>query len=317
MRSEVKVLPEAFLERLRSIIPSQKWDQIANTFSEPKPTTFRVNTLKANANAVRETLGQSGFRSEPVSWCPDAFILRSGRLRELQETDPYRKGEIYVQALSSMIPVLVLDPKPGEMILDLTAAPGSKTTQIACLMKGEGKIVANDNNKVRFFKLKANVELQGASNVMLSLKHGESFGRTHPGEFDRVLLDAPCSAEGRFDVREPASYRYWKEAKVREMARKQRRLLLSGLSALKPGGVLVYSTCTFAPEENEEIIDWALQKSNGGFRLEKIALPFPNQSPGLNGWEGKMFDPAVRQTLRILPNGQMEGFFIAKLRKSH
>lgn len=316
MRSEVKVLPEAFLNRLHAIVPSQKWDQIANTFSEPKPTTFRVNTLKTNAETVRETLGQSGFRSEPVSWYSDAFVLKSGRLRELQETQSYREGEIYVQALSSMVPVMVLDPKPGETILDLTAAPGSKTTQIASLMRGEGKIVANDNNKVRFFRLKSNIELQGASSVTLSLKHGESFGRMYPEQFDRVLLDAPCSAEGRFNVREPASYRYWKEAKVREMARKQRRLLLSGLSALKPGGVLVYSTCTFAPEENEEIIDWALQKSNGNIQVEKIALPFSNHSAGLAAWAGKSFHPLVKQTIRILPNNLMEGFFIAKLRKN-
>ena len=316
MRSEVKVLPEAFLNRLRTIVSSQKWDQIANTFSESKPTTFRVNTLKTDVRTTREMLEQKGFRLEPVPWYPEAFILRSGRLRELQEAEIYRKGEIYVQALSSMIPALVLDPKPGETILDLTAAPGSKTTQIACLMKGEGKIVANDNNKVRFFKLKANVELQGASNVTLSLKHGESFGREHPEQFDRVLLDAPCSAEGRFDIHEPASYRYWKPIKIREMARKQRRLFLSAVSALRPGGILVYSTCTFAPEENEEMIDWALKKLVGKIRIEKITLPFPNQSGGLSAWEGMAFDPAVKQTVRVLPNPQMEGFFVAKVRKN-
>lgn len=316
MRSEIKVLPEAFLNRLRAIVPPQKWDATANTFSETKPTTFRVNTLKTNARTVRETLEQNGFRLEPASWYPDAFILRSGRLRELQELDLYRRGEIYVQALSSMVPVMVLGPKPGETILDLTAAPGSKTAQMACLMKGEGKIVANDNNKIRFFKLKANMELQGASNVALSLRHGESFGREHPEQFDRVLLDAPCSAEGRFDVHEPASYRYWKPGKIREMARKQRRLLFSALEALKPGGILVYSTCTFAPEENEEIMDWVLRKFVGGIGLEKVTLPFPNQAAGLSAWEGRPFDPAVKQTVRILPNHQMEGFFIAKVRKN-
>ena len=315
MRSEIKVLPEVFLNRLRVIVPSQKWDVTANTFSHPKPTTFRVNTLKTDAKTVREMLGQSGFRLEPVPWYSDAFVLRSGRLRELQETAIYQNGEIYVQALSSMVPALVLDPKPGEAVLDLTAAPGSKTTQIACLMRGEGVITANDNNKVRFFKLKANVELQSASNVVLSLRHGESFGREHPEQFDRVLLDAPCSAEGRFDVHEPASFRYWKPAKIREMARKQKRLLLSGLSALKQGGVLVYSTCTFAPEENEQIVDWALRKSNGRARLERVTLPLSNQSAGLAGWEGKSFDQAVRQTARILPTADMEGFFIARFRK--
>ena len=99
MRSEVQRLPAAFLERLRRIVPSQKWDEIANTFSEPKPTTFRVNTLKASPEIIREKLEHQGFRLEKVSWCPGAFVLRGGRLRELQETEIYKKGEIYIQSL--------------------------------------------------------------------------------------------------------------------------------------------------------------------------------------------------------------------------
>lgn len=214
-----------------------------------------------------------------------------------------------------MLPALVLAPQPGETVLDLTAAPGSKTTQIACLMRGQGRMIANDNNRIRFFKLKANVEAQGASNVELSLRAGEVLGRTHPGVFDRVLVDAPCSAEGRFQVREPASLRYWKPRKVQEMARKQRRLLASGLAAVKPGGVLVYSTCTFAPEENEGMVDWALSKFGAAVMLEPIALELPNRMPGLTRWEGKVFDPSVARTARILPTPDMEGFFLARFRK--
>ena len=315
MRSEARVLPGIFIERLRKIIPSQKLDSVANTFAGPKPVTFRANLLKSSPAEVRQILGDRGFRLEPAGWYRDAFILRDGRLRELQETEIYKNGLIYVQNLSSMVPVLVLDPRPGETVLDLTAAPGSKTTQIAAFMQGQGKIVANDNNKIRFFKLKANVELQSAVNVQVTLEYGEAFGRKRPGEFDRVLLDAPCSAEGRFDVREPASYRYWKPGKVKEMARKQKKLFYSAVSALKPGGVLVYSTCTFAPEENEAVVDWAIRKFPGALGLEKITLPFPNQMPGLSSWDGEAFDPAVRRSLRILPTGQMEGFFITKLRK--
>ena len=315
MRTEVRHLPELFLERLRKIIPSHKWDAAANTFAEPKPATFRVNTLKASPEPVCERLEANGFRCEQVSWYPEAFVLRQGRLRDLQETDAYQKGEIYVQSLSSMIPALVLDPKPGERVLDLAAAPGSKTTQIACLMKGEGKIVANDNNKIRFFKLKANVELQSATNVELSLQYGESFGRKFPEHFDKVLLDAPCSAEGRFDVREPATYRYWKPAKVREMARKQKKLLYSAIQALRPGGFLVYSTCTFAPEENEGVLNWAIQKFGGGIEIEKVTLPLPNQMSAVRAWNGEQFHTSVARAIRILPAERMEGFFVARIRK--
>ncbi len=316
MRNEVKRLPELFLQRLKRLLPSQKWDAIANTFAETIPTTFRMNTLKASPEFLKEKLEHSGFRLHKVPWYTCAFILRGGTLRELQKTEAYLKGEIYVQSLSSMIPPIVLDPQPGETILDLTAAPGSKTTQIATMLKETGRVVANDNNKIRFFKLKANVELQGAANVTLSLKGGELFGREQPESFDRILLDAPCSAEGRFNIHDPASYHYWKPAKIKEMSRKQKMLFASAFHALRPGGILVYSTCTFAPEENEGVLTWAFEKFKERIQLKKIRLPFHNQMPGIWQWENEPFDSRVRQAVRILPTAEMEGFFIAKIRKS-
>jgi len=315
MRSEVKNLPEKFLARLQKIIPSQKYDNIANTFAMEKPTTFRVNTLKRTVHEVREKLQCSGFRLENVSWYPDAFILRDGRLRDLQETEIYKKGEIYVQSLPSMIPPLVLNPQPGENVLDLTAAPGSKTTQMACLMNGKGRLLANDNNKVRFYRMKANVELQGAAFVELSLRYGEVFGREYPNQFDKILLDAPCSAEGRFEAKDPSTFGYWKPAKVHEMSQKQKKLMYSAVSALRAGGILVYSTCTYAPEENEGVLDWALSKFPDQIELESISFSLPNQMAGIGAWEGKTFNPAVRKAVRILPNAQMEGFFVTRLRK--
>jgi 16S rRNA (cytosine1407-C5)-methyltransferase len=311
MKSEVHSLPEAFLERLRRILPPQKWDAIANTFAQKKPTTFRINTLKATSSVVKEKLENEGFRLESVPWYPDAFIIREGRLRDLQEIEIYKRGEIYVQSLNSMLPALVLAPQLGENILALTAAPGSKTTQ----MQGQGRIVANDNNKVRYFRLKANVEMQGSKNVELSLRYGESFGRLHPQAFDRVLLDAPCSAEGRFDAYDPTSYAYWKPSKIREMVRKQKKLLLSAILALRSGGVLVYSTCTFAPEENEGVVHWALDRFKDEVEMEAIQFNLLNQMTGLASWEGQVFHPSIKKTVRILPNALMEGFFIAKLKK--
>ena len=321
MRSEIKVLPEDFLERLQKILPAGKFDSIANTFSEEKPTTFRINLLKADSvEAVREKLKQQGFEVGSVPWYSQALILQNNRLRELQETSVYKDGEIYVQSLSSMIPPLVLDPKPGETILDLAAAPGSKTTQIAAMMKGNGRLVAVDNNRIRFFKLKANLDMQGAKNVEAMLCYGESIGRKYPDFFDKVLLDAPCSSEGRFNAREPATYKYWKLRKVEEMQRKQKKLFYSAFSALKPGGLMVYSTCTFAPEENEAILDWAMEKFGGAIDIETIrelsSQSITNQMAGLASWEGKLFHAAVRKSVRIIPNAQMEGFFVARIRKT-
>lgn len=308
-------LPPLFVERLRRIIPVNRWDAVIRSFELERPTTFRVNTLKANSELVREQLASAGFQTQRIAWYKEAFQLRSGRLRELQETEIYKTGCIYVQSLPSMLPPLILDPKPGEAVLDLTAAPGSKTTQIACLMQGRGRLVANDNNKIRFFKLRANLQMQGAAFVETTLRYGEAFGREFPETFDRVLADVPCSAEGRFDVNDPKSFGFWKPMKVREMARKQRRLLWSAIQALKIGGSLVYSTCTFAPEENESVLQWALQKFGKAICLEPVALELSNCASGLPNWDKITFDPSIKRARRILPNAEMEGFFVAKLAK--
>ena len=315
MRSEVRALPELFLDRLKRIVPLRKWDDIANMFTGDRPTTFRVNTVKTPAGAVREALEHLGFRLRPVSWYPEAFILMDGRLRDLQETQIYQSGSIYVQSLSSMIPPLVLNPQPGEHVLDLTAAPGSKTTQMVSLMRGEGEIVAVERNRIRYEKLKANLNLQGAVMVKPMLSYGESIGKRYPAAFDRVLVDAPCSTEGRFNVREPASYRYWAMRKIHEMAWLQKKLLSSAVLALRTGGVMVYSTCTFAPEENEAVVSDILSRFDNALELENIESPVPNQMRGLRSWEKTVSHPSIGNALRILPTSEMEAFFIARFRK--
>jgi len=191
----------------------------------------------------------------------------------------------------------------------------SKTTQLAAMMSGEGRIVANDNNRVRFFRLKANIEMQGAQNVELSMRYGETFGRDFPDTFDRVLADVPCSAEGRFFVRKPATFGYWKPKKIKEMVRKQKKLLFSGMKSLKPQGTLVYSTCTFAPEENEATVDWLLTKTNKTLKVIK-ADSYPILTyPTITQWNNKIFDNQITNCLRIFPSEDMECFFIAKLMK--
>jgi len=316
MHADLERLPPEFLDRLRRILPGSQGTAALDTFRRPPPTTFRANTLKTTGPEIREQLTAAGFQLEPVPWYREAFILRRGRLRELQETDAYRTGAIYVQGLSSMLPPLALQPEPQETVLDIAAAPGSKTTQLACLMQGRGRILANDNNRVRFFKLRANVLQQGAANVELAMLDGLAIGRQRPDHFDRVLADVPCSAEGRFQTAEPASYKFWKPAKIKEMVRKQKSLLYAGLLAVRPGGTLVYSTCTFAPEENEGVVDWALRKFAGRVALEPVRLECPNRLPGLLHWEKDAFDPSVRLTQRILPNDTMEGFYVARFRKT-
>ena len=209
---------------------------------------------------------------------------------------------MYSQGVESQIPVLVLDPRPGETVLDLCAAPGSKATQIAAHMNNEGMLVANEPVRDRFFRLKSVVDLMGAR-VTLKMVDGRRFSSAL---FDRILVDAPCSSEGRFNVHEPKTTRYWSVRKVHEMAHKQKGLLLNASRLLKPGGVLVYATCTFAVEENEAVVDWLLRKTEGRLSLEPIALD------DVPSYPVQTFNPRVAGCLRVLPDGRMEGFFTAK-----
>jgi 16S rRNA (cytosine1407-C5)-methyltransferase len=316
LKNQPRHLPEAFEAKLRRLIPANQWNQVLRSFNDERPTTFRVNTLKPSGSTMKERLEPLGFKIENVLWNKDAFILRKGRQKDLEKTELYQKGEIYVQGLSSMVPPLILAPKPGEKVLDLTAAPGSKTTQMAALMKNEGKIVANDNNTIRLEKLKANAALQGATNVsVLEAGEGGMVWKENHEAFDRVLLDAPCSSEGRFQLESPSTYGYWREDTNRKMAKDQRRLLKSAVLSVKPGGVLVYSTCTFSPEENEMVVQWALETYGDALEIEDIHIPLPLHTRGIAQWGDLKFHPSVVKSLRVLPTPDVEGFFAVKFKK--
>lgn len=313
-------LPEGFIERFHNMWGSSVVDVISRTFKE-RPTTFRVNTLKTTREVVLENLKQNNFICSKVDWYKDAFILTNKNKRELTELQIYKEGKIYIQSLASMLPPLLLDPKPGEKVLDLTAAPGSKTSQIAALMNGEGELVANDNSKERFFKLKRNLESLGVGtsglNLTLRLEHGARIGREYPEYFHKVLLDAPCSSEARFIENDSKSFGYWKAKKLNEIAKRQRPLIKAALQALQIGGTMVYSTCTLAPEENEMQIDWLLKRLGEYVEILPITDKETGvrQLPAVLEWKGKTLHSEVTKTFRVFPTEQIEGFFLTKLRK--
>lgn len=309
-------LPPLFLERLQSLLPPPNLAAYQQAFTAPGPTALRVNRLKAGADEVPENLRGQGFDLTVVPGIPDAYSVPAAQRRALTESDAYRAGRLYIQNPSSMIPPLLLEPRPEDWVLDLTAAPGSKTTQLAAMMRNEGRISAVERSRSRFFRLHANLEQQGVTNTRTYLRDGNGVGRQLPERFDRVLLDAPCSAEGRFSAADPAPWQGWKPKRPRKLQRQQRRLLASAVAALKTGGVLVYSTCTFSPEENEAVLDDALKRFAGALEVEVPPRSWPNANPGLESWEGTQFDPQVKRALRLLPDGLMEGFFVARLRKT-
>jgi len=307
-------LPPAFNERLKKLIPEDRLREVLDSFSIVKKVAFRIQKPGISQQDVEKEL--AALEPAPVSWCPQAFTLEREKIRSLQETPLYQSHALYIQSLSSMAAVLALDPRPGERVLDLTAAPGSKTTQIALLMKGEGELVANEKNRHRFFKLKAIADAQGLPNIRLTMIPGEVWGFREPESFDKVLLDAPCSSEGKFKADDPKSFGYWKPSKVREMSKLQKRLLLSALSAVKPGGRLLYSTCTFAPEENEEVLTWGLKRFGSCVEIERVTCAFPDRlMKVVPEWEGKIYDPALGNAMRILPDATMSAFFICSILK--
>jgi NOL1/NOP2/sun family putative RNA methylase len=338
-REKKEGLPQAFIERLKNILPAEHFAVCLKTFSEKAAVTVRVNTLKNTIDEMRQAFAGRNVAFSQVLWCAEAFSLANISVielpldkrklnKELGETDLIKKGYLYVQNLASMVPVLVLDPHPGERVLDLCAAPGSKASHIAARMQNQGQLICVENIKPRFYKLKSVLTLLGVDIAEVKCLDGRRYGALYardacdaPGAqgagelFDRVLVDAPCSSEGRFKTDKPKTFFYWSPRKIKEMSHKQKGLLLNAGRLLKTGGVLVYSTCTFSPEENEAVVDWFLRKTEGRFRVEPVSLQDIKTYPALCTWQGREYDPQVRNCLRILPTEKMEGFFIAKIIK--
>jgi 16S rRNA (cytosine1407-C5)-methyltransferase len=348
-RKFITEIPVEFFDRLEHMFGPSVCRTLKKTFVE-RPTTFRVNTIKAESDETIIGLKKQGFKFKKVPWYADAYILENRTKRELSETSAYLEGHIYMQSLASMVPPLLLDLAPGESVFDMTAAPGSKTSQIAALMQTEGELLANDVNKVRFFKLKHNMEHLGVTSALhcepegrgnplivqddekivasplaprndigswkctLRLEHGAALCDDYVGYFDKILLDAPCSAEARFIEGKPKTFGFWKERKIKEMAYKQRQLLFAAWKALKPGGTLVYSTCTFAPEENEVQISRLLERTPDA-QIVPIQIEGLQSLPAVTVWKEKTLHEGVAHTLRILPTSEIEGFFVAKLMK--
>jgi len=303
-------LPDLFWDRLERIIPSEHLSSVKLSFSSPSPVSVRVNTLKADKELIVRALLARGIQLQEVAWNKDACILKNFESEVGKKLPELEDGTLYRQGLSSMLPPVVLQPLPGDRVLDLCAAPGSKTTQMAAMMKNEGTIVAVEAIRNRFYKLKSVVTQSGTGIIEFKVMDGRKFRTAEL--FDKILVDAPCSSEGRFKTFDKKSFLYWSPRKIKEMMHKQRGLLLAASRLLKEGGTLLYSTCSFAPEENEGVVDWFLRKSGGGIRLVSIETPGVKTYPALTEWGERTYSPEVSKCFRVLPDEAMEGFFMAK-----
>ena len=285
------MLPEAFLQRMEAQLGSE-YPAFLESLERPRAVALRFNPLKGERPVLP-------FVGAPVPWEPEGFYYDPQTRPGLHVY--HEAGVYYLQEASAMAPVALLDPKPGERVCDLCAAPGGKTTQIAGRMLGRGFLVCNEINPKRAKILSRNIERMGVANALVTNEHPETLASRFPGFFDRVLVDAPCSGEGMFR-KEEAAVTDWSQETVQMCARRQREILDSAARLVRPGGRLVYSTCTFAPEEDEETVG-AFLESHPEFTPEPVDAPW--------------FVPGENASYRMWPHKLLgEGHFAAVLRKT-
>lgn len=317
IEEQLQALPAPFLERMKTIIPLEQKDRVYRSFIEEPVTSFRINTLKVSIEDAEDFLIRSDIPFHKVDWIENAYWVSPDKREQLMDTKLYNEKGIYIQNLSSMIPPYLLAPTVNEKVLDLAAAPGSKTLQLSALMENKGNVTAVEKVRKRYYKLLDNIKQNGAQNITVFNTNGEIIWKQSGGQFDKILLDAPCSTEARFRVDDEETYRYWSMRKIKEMVRKQSRLLYSAVQSLRVGGTLIYSTCSFAPEENEGVINRILQKFGDSLSIEPIEDRFPYRQPGFTTWKKKNYDSSIANCMRILPDKFQEGFFVCKMRKTN
>ncbi|EML1553399.1 TPA: 16S rRNA (cytosine(1407)-C(5))-methyltransferase RsmF [Enterobacter hormaechei] len=304
-------LPEQFLAQMREALPAHlSFDDFVAACQRPLRRSIRVNTLKISVEAFLDLVSPYGWQLTPVPWCEEGFWIERDDEESLPlgSTAEHLSGLFYIQEASSMLPVAALfaDDNQPERVLDVAAAPGSKTTQIAARMNNRGAILANEFSASRVKVLHANISRCGIRNVALTHFDGRVFGAALPEAFDAILLDAPCSGEGVVR-KDPDALKNWSVASNLEIAATQRELIDSAFHALRPGGTLVYSTCTLNRDENEDVCLWLKQRYADAVEFLPLDTLFDSASHAATP-EG---------FLHVFPQiYDCEGFFVARLRKT-
>ena len=302
MSSDLNV-EEQFVARLKEIVGEQCAEAVHQTMRGPKDQAYWVNPLVD---------GEVGLSGAPIVGAADCYVLPASQRSEITESHAATQGIVYPINPASVVAVANLAPREGEEVLDLAAAPGGKTLLMAAAMKNSGRIAAVEPVKGRFHRMRANLKRCGVTNAEFYLADGRGIGRKVGQRFSRVLLDAPCSSEARINWDEEQTYNHWKARKIKETSRKQRSLLRSAFSALQPGGLLVYCTCAYAPEENECVVDHLLRRESSAEVLPAIVARDETLA-GLTTWQGRALDPRLERAIRILPDRLWDGFFVCLL----
>ena len=286
---------------VKQLLLKQYGDEITNKIIDgylcQRSVTLRVNRIKSNKSVIKQKLQDAGIKTEDVSWYEDALIIKNVREEEIKKLEIYENGEIYLQSLSSMLPPIILEPKAGDNILDMAAAPGGKTTQIASITQNKAYITACEKNKIRAERLKYNLQKQGVGCVNVMLEDARKLSDFF--SFDKILLDAPCSGSGTMSIFDNS---FSKEL-IDRSSKTQEELIKKALKILKPGGEMVYSTCSILSQENEDVLKKVLQNFNAEIISIKPIENVPVLPTSING------------TLCVAPTDLYEGFFVARIKK--
>lgn len=284
----------------------------------PRQQSVRINTLKTAPvdNGRPRIISKPEALGRPFAWMPAGYELTCP-VADIRDNKAVVSGEVFIQNAASWLPVLALAPQSGDYILDVCAAPGGKTSHIAAITGNQAHITANDNSRPRLAKLHANLDRLDAHVERFTLYDATAIARKLEGEqFDSILIDAPCSGEGLMHLDNDKDFATWSVAHIKRLQRLQKRIIAQAWQLLKPGGILVYSTCTMAPEENEAVVDYLLRSHDNATILPFKITGLPNRVPAVQSWNGKDFDSALQHCMRLKPSEQIEAFFVCKLQKT-
>lgn len=297
------MIPEFLSSRICKDYDLEYVNLIKKGYGVKRPLTLRVNNLKVKLEWVLNYFLENGIEFERVSWYENALIIKNKQEDDLRKLDIYEKGYIYFQSLSSMLPPLFMDFKANDQILDMTAAPGGKTTELAALSNNSVLITAVEKNKIRVERLKYNIDKQGAKRVAILQTDARFLDEYFM--FDKILLDAPCSGSGTLFLDEEISQKISEELIVRSIE-VQKTLLSNAIKHLKENGEIIYSTCSILKEENEKVLQ-AVLKDNPNIEIVPLDLDNYKDLP--------LLPVLLPGTLCVVPNEYYEGFFVAKLLK--
>ena len=291
-----EIIPQFLKEMLVNQYGQETTEKIIKGYVK-KVVTIRINTIKTSKQEIIDKLKNAQIEFDEIEYNNNALIIRNKNEEDLRKLDVYENGEIYMQSLSSMLPPIVLEPREKENILDMTAAPGGKTTQMSAMTDNKAYITACEKNKIRAERLKYNLQKQGAK--MVNVMQEDARKLSDYFSFDKILLDAPCSGSGTENVLNAK----FTEELIERSVKTQEELLKKALKILKPGGEMVYSTCSILKQENEDLLKKFLKKS----KIEIMPINLTDEIP--------MLPTTLRGTVCVCPTEIYEGFFVAKIKK--